>query len=659
MILLFPIAIVAVQAKALTAEFPPTPLPKALAILSKASGLRLAAAPALSNEVLLAHLTEAPIEKTLNHIAESMCAKWKRIDATEWLEPDPEAESRMAQVKAKEEETHLLNSLAYLRKRLGQEPELLDQKAVAAYLAKKEAQEKQRKLAEEKEDYDHMFLPSTADEESPAWRALARIMLQMDPKDLLAMPNDDREVWAELPTPMQHPFSDEAQHILKQYRQEAALIDSSQFAKRVKLIVNKWEQGSALNVRLEAEDISGKRLDSATARMNDDSERMLIPLSQRDRFEPKPGELPIDPPIDVQEVRKALSSFYKGPDKPATLEKWKPTLLDPVRFEPTQWHHGEDLVLAAKGAGKNLVGTVCDLTGSYFWNIEHLTPSQLFSKGAEDFLPTSDGWLVVRSHEWRERNSRTNARSLIVRSVQNGGISVDAAAAWASQTTERWPFTSWIGDYLHVLLTGSGPYSALSTTIDDNALRLWASLGTSTIDVLKNGGTVKLSALSEDAKAKMARIVYWYEGLDDNNADPTEKIPTGISDGTLTMSVVETPVFFGWSSSGQPPANPMPIDAKQFGKYLAGGNSYWEIPAVTYRQYDRFKLGVNRAFTLHFLLNPGAVPMTIRLAETLFDPNTDVVSQLPPDIKAAAEKARLAAVTIPPTPPDHIAIPPR
>jgi hypothetical protein len=306
-----------------------------------------------------------------------------------------------------------------------------------------------------------------------------------------------------------------------------------------------------------------------------------------------------------------------------------------------------------------MVGTVSDLTGSYFWDTEKLTPSQLLAKDAESLLPADDGWLVVRSHEWLERDSRSKAKALINHCIQSGGISVDTAADWAGHSTSRWPFTNWIGDYLHVLFTGAGPYSSLSTTIDTESLRLWASLGAGIIDDLKKGGTVKLSTLTEDSKTRIAQIVYWFEGLDDNAGDPTEKLPTGISEGFVNMTIKETPVFYGWSSGNKPPAVPMPMDAKQFGKFLAGGNSYWEIPAGVYRQYDRFRLGVNRKFSLHFALNPGAVPMTIELGETLFDPSGEAMTQLPAELRSATEQARLAAIAAPPKPPERTVIPPR
>jgi len=646
------------QGPTLTLKFPPTRLPDALRLISEAGGVKLAAVEALTDEVVMARLKDAPIDVALTHLAESLCAKWTlRPDGIRWLEPDLDAERRMAQKKEHEDEIHILNSLKYVQKRLGEQPEELDQKAIDEYRTKKDAVEKRRKIAEEKHDYAHMFTDASVDEESPAWRALARIVLQMDPKILIAMANDAHEVWAENPTPMQHPFSDEAVQALKRYRQELSLEDPSQVAKRVKVRLLKWEVGAAVSAALESTDLTGKPLDSANLRLNDDSERMKIPFNERDPA-PKPGETPLDIPLEDREARIALSVDYKGKDRLSVLDKWRPRLMDPVRYEPTQWHNGEDYVLAAEGADRNLIGTVSDFTMSMYADLKKLTPSQVLLKTPEDFLPSSDGWLVVRSHEQMQRASRSKAKALIADCVQLGGITVNAAADWASQSTDRWAFITWVGNHINVLFSAGGPYSTLVTTSDDTSLRLWASLGSGVIESLRAGATVQLSRLTEDAKEKIAKLVYWYGGLDEPMVDPTDRLPNGIIDGTLTMTVVETPVFYGWSSLTGPPATPMPIDAKQFGRFLAKGNTYWEIPAGEYRQYDHFRIGKNLAYIFHFILNPGAVPMTIKLSETLFDPNAQAVAELPGDLKAAAENARLAAIATPAKPPTKTVIPP-
>ncbi len=648
------------QANTLTVSFPPTPAPKAVAMLGKLSGLKLAVAPVLADEVVLARLKDADVDVALSHLAEALCAKWDRSkDGTLWLNPNPKAKQALDDAEASEANGHLQNSLKYLKKRLAEQPPELDQKQVTAFQKRNAAEIERRKLAEAKQDYDHMFTESSVTEEAPGWRALAQILLQLDSRDLLAMPNDSREVLAENPTSMQHPFSQDAQHVLAQYRRELSLLDPSATPTRIMVVLKKWEHGSALNTTLTTTDHNGKTIDSAFVRMNDDSERLKIPFSTRSRIDPKPNEAPLTYPRDTDEARIALSNSYKGKDRLAILSAWRSKLMDPVRYEPTQWHDGQDLVLAAEATDKQLIGTINDLVSATYFEAKKITPSQLLAKNAANFLPTQDGWLVVRSGERLERSSRSKGKALLAKCVRAGGIGVDDAATWVAASHDRWPFTCWLGDYLHVLFSGSGPYSALSTTMDDVSLRFWASLNAATHEALRRGATVDLGKLSSSSQTQIYRIVYWFEGLDESKMDVTDRLPNSISDGTLTMTVKEIPVFYGWSAINGPPPSPAPMDAATFGKFLAKGNTWNEIPAGVYRQYDQFKVGLNRAYELHFLFNPGSVPMTIRLTETLFVTGTSAISQLPPEITKSVETARLAALAQPVEKQDKLVIPPR
>jgi len=652
MVLLLPLAMLAVQTKSITVSFRPTPAPKALELLSKVSGMRLAASPVLSDEVVMARLKDAPMDKVMSHLAEALCAKWdRRPDGISWLVPDQTALRRLDEAEAVENERHLLNSLKYVQRRLSEQPEELDQAAIDRFKSRKANAELKRKEAEAKKDYPHMFVMSPTEEESPAWRALARTILHSDPKSLLAIPNDAKVVWAEDPTPMQRPFMDDAQQALKKYRQEVSLLIPESIPKRIKITLTKWEYGSAINASFEAVDLNGKVFDTAFLRMNDDTELMKVALTDRPQPLAKEGEMPLVLSEEAREARIALSNEYNGKDKRQILQKWRPRLLDPVRFEPTEWDTGEDLVLAAEATDQNLIGSVHDLIGGRYAKLAKTSASQVIAKHNADFLPVKDGWLVFRSHERLDRVSRSEARGLIAESVRLGGVTVDSAAEFTAKTTRRWPFTNWLGDYLAVLLSGGGRYSAIATTLNDIDNRTWASLGRTTIDSLRRGDTIMLSKLTQEAKAQIAQDVYWHQGLDDGSVDPTDLLPNGISDGTLSMTIEEMPVFVGWHSTDGPPAVPSPIDAKTFGKYLAKGNTYEEIPAGTYRLYDRFRIGLNRAYVLHFSINPGAVPMTIKLGETFFAPDSQTLEDLPADIKTLVERSRQAELAKPANPP--------
>lgn len=658
MLLLLPLVLLQAN-PSVTIAFPPTPMRQALELLSKATGRKLAASTPFFDDVVLARLHDASADSTLKHLAEAFLAKWEaEPDGTLRLVKDQDAIRRVEREEAAANETLLLNSLKYLARRLAEQPAELDEKAIQQYRAKLQAEEAARKAAEAAKDYARMFIDSSANEETPAWRALARIMPLLGNTQLLAMPFDAREVWSERPTPMQHAFPPACQGALAQYRRELALLQPNVEVDRVRVVVKKWEATSALNTEIQALNRDGEIIDKSGARMNDDSEKLKMPFGLGRPEPAKPGEKPISVPEEATEARIALSHDYGATNRPTILDKWRPRLQDPVKYEPTQWHTGANLLAAAQADGVNLIGTVGDVYGGNYWKQEHPTPSQVYAKNALDMNRDADGWMVVRDHERRHRASRSAARALLTTSWRQGGISVDDAAAWVGQSPDRWPFVNWVGDYLNVLFSGSGPYSSLSTTIDDTALRLWDGLGLTARLSLRRGDTLALSGLPPVAKEVINHLVYWYDGLDDATGEPTERLPKGIDDGTVSLTIAEKVVFTGWASKEGPPTTVRPMDAESFGKFLARGNTYWEVPAETYRTYNRFRLGANRTYTLHFLLQPGAVPMTVKLSETLFDPAGSVVDRLPAALQDEVEKARQQALAKPAPAPTKDVIPP-
>lgn len=648
MVILFPWLLLKVQASSITLTFPPTPAPKALEMLSAASGRTLLAAPALEDEVVLARLKDASIDVALSHLAEVLCAKWERKkDGITWLVPDPAAIRRLDQAEAAETEKHLLNGLKALQTKLAQQPEELDQAAVDAYQKKKAAVEKQREAAAGERDFRNRVFEASYERESPAWRTLVRLVTAIGPKALLAMPNDSREVWAENPTPMQHAFPDSAQVILARYRRELALLNPSSTVARVEVRAKSWDQKGTRSFDFAGLDSSGKPIDKVNDFATvDPFFGQPINLHPIKDF-PQIGELALPTPPEAAEARIALSRAYMGPDRASILEKWRPKLLDPVHNEPTQWHVGEDLVLAAEATGRNLIGTVNDRIDASSKAPEKLAASQVLSRHAEDLLPSTDGWLVVRSHERTGRAARSKAMAVLTQCAKQGGLSLDNAAEWQRQSGLENPFLNWMEDDIRALYSGLGRYNGMATMSEGYQLQLWASLGSGIIDSLKHGEKVPFSKLPSAAIDQISRFVYWYEFADGENSESTDWQPNGITDGEVTMSVVEKQVLYGWPSKDGPPATPWFMDAKVYGTSLATGPNGPLTPPDDFMAYDRYRLGVNRAYTLDFVVHPSNRIVRAVLRETLFDPNLPVLTELPDSIKSETEQARLDAIAHP------------
>jgi hypothetical protein len=659
MMLLIPAMLLLQQSPTVTATFAPTPVPKAWEILSQAAGKRLDSVPALDDEVIVARLKNAPLATVLSHLADALCAKWvERPGGILRLVPNSAAERKLEQAKEAKREEDFYKGIQYIKRRLAEEPAELNLDDVKATAAKLDIEAKRQKAAMAAKDMEHMFVAGNADEESPSWRAAGQIALLIEPKTLLDMPEDAREVWAENPTTVQHAFPDGSDLVLARYRRELSLTDPNAVVARVKISIQREE---ALYLRFSALDTAGRVLDRAVFGLSNRLTWTKLPASKRPQFAidetdaaanvPPEQNVPVSVPEEAKEARIALATSigYRNPDQGAMIRKARPRFLDPVKYEPTQWHVGEDLVLAAEATGKNLIGTVSDHIGGKFLfagsrnaNALKPTPSEILAKNKGDLMPTTDGWLVVRSSYWQYRWSRHKAKAFLDEGIRMGGITVDAAAAWVAPSTDSNPVYDWMWDYLQVLFSGPGSFNS---GWDGRSLKLWASLGPENINLLRRGGTIQLSMLPPETQSKIAQGVYWYRWLDDP-ADPTDKLPNGINDGTLTVTVTESTVMHGGSPTDDLNAANTSLTPESIGQSLALGNTY-------YRTLERWQIGVHRVFDLHFIINPGKVPMTVSLDESIFDPNAEILTKLPDNVLAEIEKAKQYALAHPQPPGEY------
>ncbi len=630
-----------------------TPLPKVLAEMSRLSGRQLVASTALANEVVIIRINKVSWKSVSANLAKSLDALWQEMpNGSRMLVPDVNARKAAIQLKSQRDLATLNESLSSLSKKLSQQPTELNDKAVRDHKLRLEIEKKRLAEAQSRRDYEHAGLNPTLLEQSPAWRMLVCCLLRLPRQTYIAMPHDARRVWSDKATSMQSTFPSDWGDLTSRYGREMELMDPSMMIHKIELILTKWENQMAFSAQLRCLDSSGKTIDDAVVAIRqeyrttpvDDSFIQSSKSSSEDSF--------ISVTQEVTDVRIALSNDAMDPRRVTLLMAMRPKLLDPVRFEPTSWHRSEDMLAAATRLNRNLIGGTSDFISATYWKDEKKTANQILSS----FAP--DNWSLVKRDDTNERVSRQEAKTLISECIRSGGISVDRAADWAGKSSDRFPFMSWVGDYIRVLFPGRGPYSALATMIDDEALRLWFNLGSESRASLKLGATIRISDLRHEASAQVERMVYWFGGLDDSTVDPTDRLPDGISDGMLKLSVQETPVLEGWKDEDGPPATRMPIDPIMFGKSLVKGSTYWEIRPEVFRNWNRFRIGVNRKYTLHFDLMPGHIPMTQVLSETLFDNESQILKKLPEAMQSQVDMAKASELAKPKVQNNRSTIPP-
>gem|GEM_PF-1278762 len=627
-----------------TLTFGPERLAVALDRLSKVSGARLVGSRTLAAEVVVGHLRAVPLSIAMRRLAESVQGKWvPQADGSLVLTQDLTAVRRTkAQFRAFDQAT-LRGTLTYLRGRLAGQPSAFGTREAQEYRKRHAAEAAARKRATDAGDLSRAWIASSADEETPAWRALARAFPALGEALLLEMPNDAREVWAERPTPSQRPIPISILPILAQYRKELQVLQPDAVVDRVRIEVKRWEIGARYSATLTALGPDRQAVDSASVRLANDSEIMKRPGGHAKPIPiPIAGETALELSEAAREHRLILSSeaTLQGDERAHLFEKWLPILTDPVRFEPLTWLPGEGIVSAAKALGMNLIGAVPDTLDLRYGKIRAKeTPSQFLAR--HPMVRVESGWFSLVPEEPVTRLSREQARALLKDAVSRGGISVDAAAEWASQVTDRYPFINWVGDSLATMFTARGPWSSLATVGDEPALRLWSALGKGVQSRLRKGETLRLGELTVASRELIRRLVYWENRL--GQEEPTELLPNGIAYGEISMTVEETPIFTSWQSADGERARAMPLSAEAFGTSLAKGSTYWQLSAEEYRRRDRFRLGLNRKYRVTVAFPEINRIMEIQLSESFFDPAREPVDRLPASLAATAEAARQKA----------------
>ncbi len=638
--LIIPVLSRATKFSKVTANFSSIPVEKALKILSSAGAGELTAAPDIRNDLMFLRVSDADPARLRTAIATTLDGKWLQEGRSWVLHRDPKAERRRLDALYAEDLATWRGSLAYVRKRLMSEPVALDAAFADSQRKRAAAAEAARKAAERREDFTSMFVFDSSVEDLPGWRLGARLLSTLDEREVMKMAHRERAVWAENPNPMQRSLPVGASSALQAYRDELSIFKPGVKVARVKLILERWEDGGAFSAGVEAFGPGGEKVDAQNIRMANDTEILKKPGGHT-FVAPKPleSEHVIVLPEEAQEQLDAMTA--RSPRAQILMPKWKPILCSPTKYEPLRLLMGTEFVTAAQDSGANLVGTPDEQSFLRYRSTKsNLTPSQFFDSEKTSVHREDDGWMIVRPLRPVERLSRPAGELILKRAVAAGGLSLDDAATWAGQDPYEFPFIDWLGNALGVIFPSFGRYSVLSTVNDETGLRLWDSLGGART-ALRNGATLRITSLPAAAQERIAEQVYWYEGF--GEADPTELFPNGLQDGMVSMSVKETPVFSSWKSSQSEPTAPYVYDATSFGKALAKDSSNGQ-PEPGNR---RFRMGIFRTYTLHFKLMPGEKTFDLELSELFLD-LADPRDRLPDSILTQVEDSRKTALSKPP-----------
>lgn len=615
-----------------TLELMPMPLAAAFERFNAVTGEKWEPSGVLRNTIVVVRLDHAPYAEVRTRLAQAFDAKWQgsQLVVNEELLRARKAANRKSSAEK------VAASLAYVAKRLAGQPDELTAKDVAATKRRKEGEETLRKDAEARQDWSGVFKASRAAEEDPAWRALARIAPSLTY-------GEKPTVFSDRPTPMQTGLPITLKPIFDKYRREAKLAGKDPAFARVRIKVEPWSEAGGATISMVTLGSDGKTLDSVSIRMNGDNE-----LMNKGGY----GEPTIPPGVELPMSEDALSYFalvnsdYKDTskrDKGRLRQEWAERFTRPTEFEPLVWQRGEAYVRTATATNKQLVGRMSD-----FQNLRYDRNSKWT---APRFLPPIDGsvnldgdWMTLRGYGGQDAIDRVSAGRLIAESIRQGGVPLEAAATFAAGVPDKTdPFLNWVGDELIALFGGHGGYSALSTTINENGLRLWGHLTPPQKQALKSGKSLRISGLPMGTREEIRRAVFEIGALD---GEPTDLLPNGLEDGDVTVKITEQPLLIVWEGSKGFPDEPMPMPPESLGKALSIGIPYWEITPDQARTWNRYRLGTFRSYNLTIRFDRGP-SYNDGLSETLFPPSGKDLTELPPSITEAVNKARAAAKATP------------
>ncbi len=585
-----------------------TGAPQLLQTLSKQTGVPLTAAQNMANEILFVRVREMPLTVLMKRLAHLTGAKWEKADKGYRLVPDTRAQRQ-------DVEGDRDRIAASLRKALRKSVEQGDAPvwdAAGAQLAMQQMRARHEALR--RPGRSQRPMPPVWSPIAPAERALARLLVSMDLRDLAAIPPGRKATFATHPTRMQWPLGAAGVRAAETFAvEEGAVIQSlpkgDDWARRqagyklgrtapdsyqqyvqeirtpVRAVLSVLNSGhSAYIFGLVLLDAEGYFVVQAVTMFPLEPSSHAWPAAWKDRTLPvSPSSLviaekaqwkTIDPTTTShEEVLRAMAREHAPAALPAPE-------LDPARRDPLGYGMDDGLRGLAQAAGKDLIALLPDQSlGSALAVLREKKPTLgQFLEAIAPYVAFEDGeTLVARpalpSWARRLRTDRASLSRLFVQGRAKGFASLRDAARYALSQSPESPESGLEGVWLRVNGWMAPPFYQAETALEQrwrDWLRLYGSLTPTQLQALTTTG-LTASQLTAAQREELDRWIYHratYNGIGQNGgdgardprgrpytADTTIILPTGLPlDAQLTMEALGKPSAF-LSHEGNPVIN--------------------------------------------------------------------------------------------------------
>lgn len=573
-----------------TANIGPATADHALAELSLASGQKLVCSPELKREVLMIRVHGADWETLKGKVANVAGGQW-RLRRDEWVLERPAALVRTLRGEVLEKRVQQIGG--EIAKKAPVEPwgkpylnSLLVQLST---LAEKEHSASPR---------DHSTAVNAlydAGRGGPAGRALHRILALMDPRLIASLDTNSMAVFSGHPTSMEQPLPAKIDKIFRDFLDEqrdyaqeierrsdlfapVAYLDprfnissANTPARKFFVTIRRFQEG-AIEAALVAADSDGWHVASAHEFL-DWSDK---PGGDFSTLPKAPLALSQDAK-DFESIYAVVSGRYGGDlgdkDRARRLAReWMPKFAQSAKIEPMSFVVGDGLSKISDSAGANLVANLPDsvltlVPGFYdsnLWNFDFL--KRLTVEGSNCVGSFQGGWLEIepkdRVKATRDRLDRTDLGRLARVLDQKKMAYLDDLAEYAAGQPGDLCFQSIDQAYAQVYSPHNGDTGAgLANYYFATVLRFWGSLSDSQRAALRQGGSLRLKELSQQARFWLNEYVYgiprvgatnfetpysvspWSTARHNIKSSPYEGLGEGIPEETTITGIPLSEVF--------------------------------------------------------------------------------------------------------------------
>lgn len=538
----------------------------ALEALGKIAGFPLLAAQVVQNDVLVINVADVPVGDLMKRIANVTSCDWQR-DGAGFRLVRSEAKMRIDEANERRESVDAVRqAIARTVKSNGEQKDMTRAEADKlvqerlAIMDRLQTTENQELNMGAWKEYEKMRSGR------PIERLLVRVIAQLDPAQLAAIPPGERRVFAVLPTRMQLRLGPGAQQALADFAQDQAILNeaadnaglkrdgseedsmygqeffpwSNPRGKPAKLLViaSRWAESPGISIEARVLDDRGSMVASTSQELGGGEEGPHLPSGVAAKPRPDDKKLELGP------ITKQLMDYMRafggedgqipGPEKPVLTGELKQFFLHPELQDPLQLMIGDGLQQIGDQENPNIVACVPDgsFMGMAFIGLGEQPTLRQFKAAIEASrsfaIKKGEGWIEVRparaASARRDRLDRSDLGQFARAIYSRGSLRLDDLAGFALKAPSR--VAEEISQMFTIVLIRD--FGGAERQGQWDVLRFYASLTAMQRKAFASAQALTVSSLTPQQRAILTKIVFYaieQDGEESENAPAELLVP--------------------------------------------------------------------------------------------------------------------------------------